>query len=98
LREQNESRDQTYIDTLAFLVQNGESDAALEKSPAMDQSVSCNEFGWDLVTLPTRPLSHVIPRRVWLTHGKLARARPQGHGDFDVATPSNAASGRCARG
>jgi tetratricopeptide (TPR) repeat protein len=28
--EQNESRDQTYIDTLAFLVQNGESDAALD--------------------------------------------------------------------
>ena len=23
----------------------GESDAALQKSPAMDQSVSCNEFG-----------------------------------------------------
>jgi tetratricopeptide (TPR) repeat protein len=28
--EQNESRDQTYIDTLAFLVQNGESEAALD--------------------------------------------------------------------
>lgn len=28
--EQNESRDQTYIDTLAFLVQHGESDAALD--------------------------------------------------------------------
>jgi tetratricopeptide (TPR) repeat protein len=28
--EQNEGRDQTYIDTLAFLVQNGESDAALD--------------------------------------------------------------------